>query len=67
MSTQSNCPRCGNTFPTSFKNAVEGDAELITHDGELSAIITFNCPNCDTPLVLEDARGPSFGVDTRRE
>lgn len=47
----------------SFSDSIEGDAEIIVHDGELSAIIEFECPECGEDLVLEDARGPSFGVN----
>lgn len=63
---QLECPNCRTQFPTTFSDSISGDAELIVHDGELSAIIEFNCPVCDAPLVLEDARGPSFGVNPQR-
>jgi len=65
MSTQSNCPKCGESFPTSFRDSMDGTAEIIVHNGELSAIIEFDCPECGEELVLEDARGPSFGVNPR--
>lgn len=63
---QTQCVECGEEFPTSFSNSIDvTDAELIVHDGELSAIIEFECPYCGQELILEDARGPSYGVNPR--
>jgi len=63
---QTECVECGSDFPTSFSNAIDGDdVELIVHDGELSAIIEFECPSCGADLILEDARGPSYGTNPR--
>lgn len=63
---QTECVECGEEFPTSFSNSITGgDTELIVHDGELSAIIEFECPYCHAELILEDARGPSYGINPR--
>lgn len=63
---QTQCVKCGYDFPESFSNSIKGrDVELIVHDGELSAIIEFECPDCGADLILEDARGPSYGINPR--
>ena len=66
MAEPQKCPNCFNEFPSSFENAIEGTAQVIVHNGELSAQIEFECPTCDSPLILEDARGCSFGIDPHR-
>lgn len=64
---QTHCPRCKTEFPKNFSNALSGQARIIQHDDELSVIIDFDCPECDAALVLEDARGPSFGINPQKD
>lgn len=66
------CPECGAAFgwndeEDTFATIEGAESRIHRHGptGELLVSVEFDCPECDEPLIIEDASGEAFETDPR--